>query len=40
MLWHRLRGHAIESYRVMTPGAPWRWQCSCGHVWGGPPHRA
>lgn len=35
MIWHRIRGHKIEPFRVIDATRPWRWQCSCGHIFGG-----
>lgn len=35
MIWHRLLGHKIEAFRVTDSFRPWRWQCSCGRIFGG-----
>lgn len=35
LLLHRLRGHRTAPFRVRDETHPWRWQCSCGAVFGG-----
>ena len=34
---HRVRGHEVVKYMVHDNERPWRWQCSCGELFGGPP---
>lgn len=35
MFWHKVRGHAIKAFKCRDEFHPWRWQCSCGRIFGG-----
>lgn len=39
IFYHRVKGHQMMPFRVTDTHRPWRWQCSCGKVFGGPYHQ-